>query len=603
KSNREPTRPTQLDLVLLCLVLHLPGPEAAFPTPLPVPPHPQPTTQTLAPSKVTAMDGLSAAAVEVGVPASLPPLAAEEADAAAAEEAAAAAKRWPGWPGDSVFRLVVPVLKVGSIIGRKGELIKRLVEETKARVRVLEGPVGATERIVLVSGKEEPIVEFPPAIDALMRVFKRVNGITDGAAEGTQVAAAPGVCAARLLVPGAQAINLIGKQGATIKAIQEGTGATIRVISIDERERPFYVTEDERIVEIQGETEKVLKALQAVSNHLRKFLVDHSVLPLFEKTNTTTVSQDRSSDNWSDMSHHSIVPPQVIQPSSVVDEYILPMKRDPLYLDRDPLVDHNHSIHRSGVSLYGRDPALSTLRPSGIHGASPLLTQITQTMQIPLTYAEDIIGVKGANIAYIRANSGAVVTIQESLGSPDDITVEIKGTSSQVQAAQQLIQDSLAAHREPVNHPYLQDSLAAHREPVRSSYQALDPVYRSSYSQYGSSTYSSSSLPSYSSMEDGRYSSSGLGGYGSRFLMSVFGILVPGVPTNCIGGIADAPAAATGGKDEGGAGTGGTAGVATCAGRGTVVGACEGAGTGVGSGGGREEILLPMSNLLLNNVL
>jgi poly(rC)-binding protein 2/3/4 len=447
------------------------------------------------------MDDISAAAVEVGMPASLPPPDAEDANVAAAEEAAVAAKRWPGWPGDSVFRLVVPVLKVGSIIGRKGELIKRLVEETKARVRVLEGPVGATERIVLVSGKEEPSLELPPAIVALMRVFKRVNGITDGAAEGTQGAAAPGVCTARLLVPGAQAINLIGKQGATIKAIQENTGATIRVISIDERERPFYVTEDERIVEIQGETEKALKALQAVSNHLRKFLVDHSVLPLFEKTNTTTVNQDHSSGSWSDMSHHSVVPTQVNQPPSVV-EYILPVKRDPLYLEREPLADH--SIHRSGVSLYGRDPALSTLRPSGIHGASPLLTQITQTMQIPLTYAEDIIGVKGANIAYIRASSGAVVTIQESLGSPDDITVEIKGTSSQVQAAQQLIQDSLAAHREP----------------VRSSYLGVDPVYRSIYTQYGSSTYSSSSLPSYSSIEDSRYSSSGLGGlggYGSSY--------------------------------------------------------------------------------------
>lgn len=93
------------------------------------------------------MDDLSAVTVEVGVPASLPPPAAVEAEAAAAEEAAAA-KRWPGWPGDSVFRLVVPVLKVGSIIGRKGELIKRLVEETKARVRILECPVGSTERIV-----------------------------------------------------------------------------------------------------------------------------------------------------------------------------------------------------------------------------------------------------------------------------------------------------------------------------------------------------------------------------------------------------------------------------------------------------------------------
>jgi poly(rC)-binding protein 2/3/4 len=86
---------------------------------------------------------------------------------------------------------------------------------------------------VLVSGKEDPGLELPPAMDALIRVFKRVNGITDGAAEGaTQTATAPGVCAARLLVPGAQAINLIGKQGASIKAIQEGTGATIRVISV-----------------------------------------------------------------------------------------------------------------------------------------------------------------------------------------------------------------------------------------------------------------------------------------------------------------------------------------------------------------------------------
>ena len=46
----------------------------------------------------------------------------------------------------------------------------------------------------------------------------------------------------------------------------------------------FYANSDERIVELQGETLKVLKALEAVVGHLRKFLVDHSVLPLFEKT-------------------------------------------------------------------------------------------------------------------------------------------------------------------------------------------------------------------------------------------------------------------------------------------------------------------------------
>ena len=66
--------------------------------------------------------------------------------------------------------------------------------------------------------------------------------------------------------------------------------------------------------------------------------------------------------------------------------------------------------------------------------------QIAQTMQIPLSYAEDIIGIEGSNIAYIRRTSGAILTVQESMGLPDEITVEIKGTSSQVQLAQQLIQ-------------------------------------------------------------------------------------------------------------------------------------------------------------------
>lgn len=63
------------------------------------------------------------------------------------------------------------------------------------------------------------------------------------------------------------------------------------------------------------------------------------------------------------------------------------------------------------------------------------------------------------------------------------------------------------------------------------------------------------------------------------FLMSFFGILVPGVPTNCIGDIADAPTATeTGGIDDVGAGTGGATGVGTDAGRVNVAGACEGAG-------------------------
>lgn len=63
---------------------------------------------------------------------------------------AAAEKKWPGWPGESVFRMLVPAHKVGGIIGRKGEFIKKIVEETRARVKILDGPPGTPERAVSV---------------------------------------------------------------------------------------------------------------------------------------------------------------------------------------------------------------------------------------------------------------------------------------------------------------------------------------------------------------------------------------------------------------------------------------------------------------------
>lgn len=61
-------------------------------------------------------------------------------------------------------------------------------------------------------------------------------------------------------------------------------------------------------------------------------------------------------------------------------------------------------------------------------------------MQIPLSYADSVIGASGTNISYIRRASGASITIQETNGVPGEMTIEISGTSSQIQAAQQLVQ-------------------------------------------------------------------------------------------------------------------------------------------------------------------
>lgn len=61
-------------------------------------------------------------------------------------------------------------------------------------------------------------------------------------------------------------------------------------------------------------------------------------------------------------------------------------------------------------------------------------------MQVPLSYAEEIIGIGGGNISFIRRTSGAVIALEESRTVPDEIVIEIKGNLTQVQTAQQLIE-------------------------------------------------------------------------------------------------------------------------------------------------------------------
>lgn len=68
-----------------------------------------------------------------------------------------------------------------------------------------------------------------PAMEALFRVHKRVVDGLDDESEEQSAPSAGGVGPTRLLVPGVQAATIIGKQGGTIKIIQEGSNATVRV--------------------------------------------------------------------------------------------------------------------------------------------------------------------------------------------------------------------------------------------------------------------------------------------------------------------------------------------------------------------------------------
>ncbi|XWS64720.1 hypothetical protein CRYUN_Cryun05aG0027900 [Craigia yunnanensis] len=351
-------------------------------------------------------------------------------------------KKWPGWPGESVFRMLVPAQKVGSIIGRKGEFIKKIVEETRARIKILDGPPGTTERAVMVSAKEEPDSYLPPAMDGLLRVHKRIVDGLEGDSSHAPTAVGTKV-STRLLVPASQAGSLIGKQGTTVKSIQESSNCIVRVLGAEDL--PAFALQDDRVVEVVGEAAGVHKAVELIASHLRKFLVDRSIIPLFE------MHMQMSNPQMDHMpSHQSWGPPQGAPPNASGGagfghnpQYMPPPRQFDNYYppaDMPPMEKQPHQ----GISAYGRDAPMGAHASSNPQTAPSMITQVTQQMQIPLSYADAVIGAAGSSISYIRRASGATVTIQETRGVPGEMTVEISGTASQVQTAQQLIQNFMA---------------------------------------------------------------------------------------------------------------------------------------------------------------
>uniref|UniRef100_A0A0V0H1Z5 Putative ovule protein n=1 Tax=Solanum chacoense TaxID=4108 RepID=A0A0V0H1Z5_SOLCH len=80
----------------------------------------------------------------------------------------------------------------------------------------------------MISAKEEPTLLIPPAMDGLLKVHKQIVDVDSDSAN-----APPGAgrsVTTRLLVAASQAGNLIGKQGSTIKSIQDTSQCTIRVV-------------------------------------------------------------------------------------------------------------------------------------------------------------------------------------------------------------------------------------------------------------------------------------------------------------------------------------------------------------------------------------
>ncbi|XP_049315129.1 poly(rC)-binding protein 3 isoform X6 [Bactrocera dorsalis] len=308
------------------------------------------------------------------------------------------------------IRLIMQGKEVGSIIGKKGEIVNRFREESGAKINISDG--SCPERIVTVSGTTSAIFS---AFTLITKKFEEFSDV--GKVGKTQIPI-------RLIVPASQCGSLIGKSGSKIKEIRQSTGCSIQVAS------EMLPNSTERAVTLSGTAEQITQCIYQICLVMLESPPRGATIPYRPKPQVSG--------------------PVILangQAYTIQGNYAVPAQE----VAKNPLASLA-ALGLAGITptnTGGLNPtaALAALAGSQLRTAN---TSRTQQQQHEMTVSNDligcIIGKGGTKIAEIRQISGAMIRIsncEEREGGNTDRTITISGNPDSVALAQYLINMSV----------------------------------------------------------------------------------------------------------------------------------------------------------------
>jgi len=319
-------------------------------------------------------------------------------------------------------RVMVDERSVGGLIGKGGAVINKLRSDSGCKVNIADGMPGARHATVTVVGHHEQVANCLHAIAD--RLYERKRGGASNAETGRgeyttyEVKGSGEVtienCHIVLLVPNNQIGAMIGKGGAKVNAIRQGTGANIKI-----SERTLGDS-TEKSVTVVGNSKVVAAALQQICAHLNDDADKVATTPYVPRPEYDDYgygSRDgysrrdgRKRKQWPD------------------DDYYYPPRGYP-----------DGSYREYGPR--GPPPPPPPPGPP----------QPTQTLVVPVPnyIMGTVIGRNGASINEIRGRSGATIKIAPLESGATDRMVTITGTPQQNEAAIAMIHQKMAEHGSP----------------------------------------------------------------------------------------------------------------------------------------------------------
>ncbi|XP_059425775.1 poly(rC)-binding protein 4 isoform X2 [Carassius carassius] len=295
------------------------------------------------------------------------------------------------------LRLLMHGKEVGSIIGKKGETVKRIREESSARINISEG--SCPERIITITGATECVFRA-----FTMITIKLEEDLAALVANGTVTSKPP--VTLRLVIPASQCGSLIGKGGSKIKEIREKTGAQVQVAG------DLLPNSTERGVTISGSQDAIIQCVKLICTVILESPPKGATIPYRPTPAPGTVLLAGN------------------QAYTVQNQYGIP---------HSELAKLHQLSMQQGLAPIAQPTATQVL-PAGIESSSQTASQ---ELLIPNDLIGSIIGRQGTKINEIRQVSGAQIKIGSQLDSTSDRHVTITGSPISINLAQYLITSCL----------------------------------------------------------------------------------------------------------------------------------------------------------------
>ncbi|XP_048813320.1 poly(rC)-binding protein 4 isoform X2 [Lagopus muta] len=286
------------------------------------------------------------------------------------------------------LRMLMHGKEIGSIIGKKGETVKRIREQSSARITISEG--SCPERITTITGSTDAVFRAVSMI-----AFKLEEDLGDGTAAGRTPVTL------RLVIPASQCGSLIGKAGTKIREIRESSGAQVQVAG------DLLPNSTERAVTVSGVPDTIIQCVRQICAVILESPPKGATIPYHPGLSLGTILLS-ANQGFSMQGQYSGVSPAEVTKLQQMSGHTVPF----------PPLGHP---------------------PSMVPGLDSNSQSSSQEFLVPNDLIGCIIGRHGSKISEIRQMSGAHIKIGNQTEGSSERHITITGSPVSITLAQYLI--------------------------------------------------------------------------------------------------------------------------------------------------------------------